>query len=107
MVRAIFLGAFCPDAEGSQYFPFPPAPPASGPLNGTVKDDAAEAGTGPAEHDFCKVELPVTATERQEVVDLISESESSESESGDSCVASEDSFVLEPASHKAFKEPSS
>lgn len=63
------------------------------------KADGLEAET--AEQGFCKVELPAVPSEPCEVVDLVTESDSSESESGDSCIASEDSFVFQPLAKRS------
>ena len=56
MVRAISLGAFCPDAERSQYFPFPPAPPMEESAKGSFEKQVDELGVEAADSDFCKVE---------------------------------------------------
>jgi hypothetical protein len=101
MVRAISLGAFCPDAERSQYFPFPPAPPMEESAKGSFEKQVDELGVEAADSDFCKGEWPEVSSEQLDVVDLISESDSSDSESGDSCIASEDSFVFQPATKRS------
>ena len=69
MVRSIFHGAFCPDAERSQYFPFPPAPPAEEFAQGLFEKQADELGVEAAEPDFCKVEWPEVSSEQHDVVD--------------------------------------
>ena len=93
--------AFCPDAERSQYFPFPPAPPMEESAKGSFEKQVDELGVEAADSDFCKVEWPEVSSEQLDVVDLISESDSSDSESGDSCIASEDSFVFQPATKRS------
>ena len=95
VVKAIHQGSFRPDAERSNFFSFPPEPPAS------FRDNASPGGT-----DFvagenavievdCKSEPFGSMVQQNEVVDITSDSESSSSESGDSCIASEASEVFE------------
>ena len=96
MIKSIYLGVFCPDAERSQYFPFPPEPPAV-PSNKEAQDaQLVEPDAAEVVQDFCKQEPGMVLAGPQQVVDLISESDSTESESGESCIASEESSDGQP-----------
>ncbi|CAL1169286.1 unnamed protein product [Cladocopium goreaui] len=69
-------------------------------VNATEEVQVVETDAAEVEPSFCKPELAMDVAGQQPVVDLISESESSESESGESCVASEESSDGQPLSKR-------
>lgn len=95
VVKAIHLGAFRPDAERSCFFPFPPEPPASGMDRVAAGGIDSATCSGGAHAADCKVELDVALVGQIEVIDITTDSDSTNSESGDSCIASEDSEAVE------------
>lgn len=100
VIKEISKGAFCPDAERSQYFQFPPAPPCGESVEMAPKVSNEEPMDGPINADACKSEAADLVGSPAEVIDIVSESSSSDSESGDSCLSSEDSFEGEPATKR-------
>ena len=95
VVKAIHQGAFRPDAERSCFFPFPPEPPSSFADKATPFGADSLASAGAALDEDCKEEINEGLFQQNEVIDITSDSESSASESGDSCIASEDSEAVE------------
>ena len=92
VIKAIKVGAFCPDAERSRFFPFPPVPPSSeaAERQKVVLSDMVGAGCGNVER--CKTELDECPG--QDVV-VIDSSDSSDSESGDSCIETDEGSAEE------------
>ena len=99
VVAAIRKGSFfCPDAERSKYFPFPPLPPDT--TKGQSQEQGADVGAegGPQDTAECKSE--VTVPDVAEMVILDSESGSSESAGSESGAESTSSEDLEPPNKK-------
>ena len=96
MLKAISQGTFCPDAERSKYFPFPPVP-TSMPVE-EVQDELAVRGPnfGDVEESACKVESSEVQNPLAGGVIILSDSDSTESESGESCIATDSSDNDEP-----------
>ena len=102
VLSAIGRGAFCPDAERSRYFPFPPLP-----LDGTQNVDtgpkaADDTAIAQENHLECKFENAASEFADSVIVIADSDSESSESAgsaSGDESFASED---MEPPAKKGI-----
>ena len=95
VVREINRGSFCPDAERSRYFPFPPAPPAKDGGAADLKGLGGDIVDQQTCEEVCKSETEWLAVPQTGIIDLVSESGSSDSESGDSCIESEDSVEVE------------
>eukprot|EP00435_Cladocopium_sp_Y103_P006554 s3790_g2.t1 len=90
MLGSIRQGTFCPDAARSQYFPFPPTCPDVGTVESSVGLCQKGVNTsGIAGGTACKVEIPLEKEPVGEVITVDSESDSSESASDGSSIASE------------------
>ena len=92
VLASIFKGAFCPDAERSKHFPFPPVPPEQVGFAEVNQGTAAEAVDEQGDGVTCKDEgaAPIFAEGFLVIEDSESDStESASSESGESS-ASED-----------------
>ena len=95
MVASICKGAFCPDAERSKYFPFPPVPPEGVMAAADVRCTSADGALDQGENLECKSEMAAPIFADAFIVIPDSESESTESADSDSGESSA-SEVLEP-----------
>ena len=98
VVSAIFRGQFCPDAERSQFFPFPPEPPAVAVSQTQMQTDEIGVALEQAQETSCKMEN--NPSEFSDLIVIDSESDSSESVSSGSGEDTSSSDESEPPAKK-------
>ena len=100
VLSSIQKGEFCPDAERSKYFQFPPNPPPTEGAQDLGKSMEAEPASEPRDSMDCKLEFGTQYSEGSVIIVQDSESESSDSADSDSGNESTSSEDLEPDAKK-------